>query len=61
MRTPDGRHIVHIVCLDIIIILPPVGEEKPFLWFRGHAGSAANRRDAANRRGEEKPRRKHDK
>jgi hypothetical protein len=60
VRTPDGRHVVHIVSLDVIIILPPLGEEKPFFWFRGHAGSPGSRKDASNRRSEEKPRRKRD-
>jgi len=57
MKTPDGRHVVHIVCLDVRIILPPPGEEGPFFWFRGHAASPGSRKDAANRR-DEKPRRK---
>jgi hypothetical protein len=57
MKTPDGRHIVHIVCLDVRIVLPLPGEEGPLFWFRGHSGSRGDRRDAANRR-DEKSRRK---
>lgn len=57
MRTPDGLHVVHIVCLDIRMILPPVGTEGPVYWFRGKASSPENKRDAANRAGPD-PRKK---
>ncbi len=50
MKTPGGLHVVHIECLDVRIILPPLGEEGPIFWFRGKADSPGNRKDAANRK-----------
>ena len=58
MKTPDGRHVVHIECLDVRIILPLPGADGPILGVRGQAGSAGNKRDAKNRRTRPEPREK---
>ncbi len=50
MRIPDSLNVVRILCLDVRIILPPVGHEHPCYWFRGSSDSPENRKDVENRK-----------